>query len=623
MAYRSEVEVTAALIEARTQARPMLPATVKHVNGGFVDLELPGSPQLRRRVRGAGGHYPGQSVLVEQRGGEWFVVSGGAGTAAGMGGVSGGGGASATTAHEHPDCLTVTRGDERYPLRADLSSHAVRVATEVVLGHVMVDGVTVMVSPTGVLSAPGAGVSAFTGLSDVPTSYTGHGGKLVRVNAGATALEFFSADYAATAHTHDDRYYTETEVEGHWTAHLGASDPHPGYLTVAEADAAYQPSGSYAASAHVHNASDVNAGTLAIARLPVATSGTASATEVVRADDTRLSNARVPTAHAASHSPVGSDTLMGYYARITGEAFTGGVRVPALMVGTSTETPDQVSGLNLPNNIPVRFRNPANTAYISALNLNANNIFTMLNSLFLAEAAGQRLGIGYTGTAYDSSTVRPGARVDVYGSGTTIPVMRLLRHASMGTTDSFRVMSSDAVPVTLMSISDVGQVRSEQRPTVTSSAPNAAPVTVSNSTVETTIVTQAVAGLRAAQRLRVAMAGSITWSGIPGGYLVTFRLKNGATTLATWGSRATFDTAANWTLDATMTVRTLGAPGTQYASGRWADNETVPNEVLLTGFGVTSATNNNVTALTLTMQWSAAGLDNTITVEEATIEFLN
>lgn len=34
------------------------------------------------------------------------------------------------------------------------------------------------------------GAVVFTDLSDVPAAYTGHGGKLVRVNAGATALEF-------------------------------------------------------------------------------------------------------------------------------------------------------------------------------------------------------------------------------------------------------------------------------------------------------------------------------------------------------------------------------------------------------------------------------------------------
>lgn len=39
-------------------------------------------------------------------------------------------------------------------------------------------------------SASAAGVTVFTGLTDVPSAYTGHGGKFVKVNTGATALEF-------------------------------------------------------------------------------------------------------------------------------------------------------------------------------------------------------------------------------------------------------------------------------------------------------------------------------------------------------------------------------------------------------------------------------------------------
>lgn len=51
-------------------------------------------------------------------------------------------------------------------------------------------------------------------------------------------------------------------------------------------------------STHTHDAADVASGTLDIARLPVASSGTANTTQVVRADDTRLSNARTPTGTA-------------------------------------------------------------------------------------------------------------------------------------------------------------------------------------------------------------------------------------------------------------------------------------------------------------------------------------
>lgn len=47
----------------------------------------------------------------------------------------------------------------------------------------------------------------------------------------------------------------------------------------------------------------------AIGDLPVAASGTSSATALVRADDSRLSNTRTPTAHAASHGSGGSDPV--------------------------------------------------------------------------------------------------------------------------------------------------------------------------------------------------------------------------------------------------------------------------------------------------------------------------
>lgn len=40
------------------------------------------------------------------------------------------------------------------------------------------------------LSASGSGTTTFLGLTDTPSSYTGQGGKFIRVNTGATALEF-------------------------------------------------------------------------------------------------------------------------------------------------------------------------------------------------------------------------------------------------------------------------------------------------------------------------------------------------------------------------------------------------------------------------------------------------
>lgn len=42
-------------------------------------------------------------------------------------------------------------------------------------------------------SAPGSGVTAFTQLNDVPSSYSGTGGYFLKVNAGATGIEFVSS----------------------------------------------------------------------------------------------------------------------------------------------------------------------------------------------------------------------------------------------------------------------------------------------------------------------------------------------------------------------------------------------------------------------------------------------
>jgi hypothetical protein len=55
---------------------------------------------------------------------------------------------------------------------------------------------------------------------------------------------------------------------------------------------------------HTHAASDVVSGILGLARLPVADSGESSATELVRADDGRLSDARAPASHTHPASDV-------------------------------------------------------------------------------------------------------------------------------------------------------------------------------------------------------------------------------------------------------------------------------------------------------------------------------
>jgi hypothetical protein len=91
------------------------------------------------------------------------------------------------------------------------------------------------------------------------------------------------AAYSAIGHGHtasaisDFSTAADARVAAGITAHEAASDPHPGYLTPAEGDAAY------AAASHTHAAGDIISGTIATALLG---SGTADGTTFLRGDQT-------------------------------------------------------------------------------------------------------------------------------------------------------------------------------------------------------------------------------------------------------------------------------------------------------------------------------------------------
>jgi hypothetical protein len=132
------------------------------------------------------------------------------------------------------------------------------------------------------------------------------------------------ATFPADPHNHDDRYFTETESDARYLQSLPAHNHDDRYFTESEADARYKAIGytpawtevtgkpaTFPPDAHGH----------AIGDLPVAASGTSSATQVVRADDSRLSNARPAIAHAATHQPGGSDAMA-----VDGAAGTGSLR---------------------------------------------------------------------------------------------------------------------------------------------------------------------------------------------------------------------------------------------------------------------------------------------------------
>jgi len=80
---------------------------------------------------------------------------------------------------------------------------------------------------------------------------------------------------------------------------------------------------------HAHAATDVTSGTLAIARLPVAASGTSSSTQVVRADDARLSDARQPVAGSA----IKPCNVQTFAANGTWAKPAGAVRVRVILIG--------------------------------------------------------------------------------------------------------------------------------------------------------------------------------------------------------------------------------------------------------------------------------------------------
>lgn len=79
------------------------------------------------------------------------------------------------------------------------------------------------------------------------------------------------------------------------TAHAAAANPHSGS----------------APTSHTHAASDVNSGTLAIARIPTGTTGTT----VPFGNDSRFTDARTPTAHSHAAADTNSGTFA--YARIS------------------------------------------------------------------------------------------------------------------------------------------------------------------------------------------------------------------------------------------------------------------------------------------------------------------
>jgi len=121
------------------------------------------------------------------------------------------GGTGPVTPHKAQGGILAKKGKLALQLTGDVSNDTSGKTTVSALSGVPLDVSTLTNgfvlaynsgSSTLKLQAGGAsGATAFTGLTDVPGSYSGAGLKAVRVNSGATGLEFYTPSTGATAFT--------------------------------------------------------------------------------------------------------------------------------------------------------------------------------------------------------------------------------------------------------------------------------------------------------------------------------------------------------------------------------------------------------------------------------------
>lgn len=99
---------------------------------------------------------------------------------------------------------------------------------------------------------------------------------------------------------------------------------------------------TFTPATHSHGAGDVTSGTFSLAQLPVATSGTNTNTALVRADDTRLSDARTPTTHTHTASQISDSTATGRSVLTAASASAArtaiGAGTSSLALGTTSST---------------------------------------------------------------------------------------------------------------------------------------------------------------------------------------------------------------------------------------------------------------------------------------------
>jgi hypothetical protein len=163
--------------------------------------------------------------------------------------------------------------------------------------HQLVDAATI----SGIVNAD---IAAGAAIADTKLATISSAGKVLPAAVQGTAVittdSRLSDARTPTTHTHDDRYYTETEMTTLLAGKQasGSYAPATGIAATAITGTAVITTDSRLSDArtptsHTHDASAINAGTLAIARIPTG----ATATTACIGNDSRLSDARTPTTH--------------------------------------------------------------------------------------------------------------------------------------------------------------------------------------------------------------------------------------------------------------------------------------------------------------------------------------
>lgn len=267
----------------------------------------------------------------------------------------------------------------------------------------------------------GPGATAFTSLTDVPSSYSGHSLKLVRVNTGETGLEFFAPTYILPGDT--------------------ASMLSP-YLRSNVAAATYTPlTRTISTTAPLSGGGDLSANrTFSISQATTSTNGYLSST-----DWNTFSNKQTSLTGSQGDLPYfsASNTLSNLSKNTTATRYlsnqgtsnnpswnqvdvTNGITgvVPVANGGTGTATPSIVAGTNMTvtGSWPNQTVNTTATLNLDSLTLFRNNILTAIRyGLVLADTtaatSGQEQvppGILFTGRSWQSPSISKTSGFRIY-----------------------------------------------------------------------------------------------------------------------------------------------------------------------------------------------------------------